>query len=243
MYEKVPLCRYSWNEAKRTGTEQDWRLSYRENCKCAREIEKAIHDNFDGKHLNEKCVKPIIEQYGFNRVLWVLAATLKEQSDDGRFSQRNKDWANKYYIPKEKGRQEYATRSHPAVMDGFINLTRKAWDELNLFEAKHCVKGSTSDTDYEGKVLVINPHTLKDEYRTPENQLFIATSGFGCSPSSLGRKVFGHYLNDGEKGVLMRQDFLGVIQEKHLPKWAREKVNELCPPQTEENYGMGMEQN
>lgn len=243
MSEKIPLFRYSWEEAKRTNSERDWRVSYSENCRCARDIEKAINDNFDGKHLNGECVKPIIEQYGFNRVLWVLAATLKERSHDGRFSQENKSWSDTFYIPKEKGRREYATRSHPAVMDGFINRVREEWNKLNLFESKHCVKGSSSDMDYEGKVLIIDPYTLADEYRTPEDQLLLATSGFGCNPSSLGRKVFGTHLNDGARGTYMRQDFLGVIQDEYLPEWAREKLQEINPPQEEQSSGMVMEQN
>ena len=125
MSEKVPLFRYSWEEAKRNKAEQDWRLSQNENYRCARDIEKAINDNFDGKHLNGDCVKPVLEQYGFNRVMWVLAATLKEQSHDGRFSPENKSWSDTFYIPKEKGRREYEVRSHPAVLDGFITQTRQ----------------------------------------------------------------------------------------------------------------------
>ena len=241
MSEKVYLYKYSWQEAKRQGQEQDWRLSYSENCRCAREIEQIINDNFDGKNLNGKCVKPIIDKYGFNRVLWVLAATLKEQKHDGRFSQENKEWSNIFYIPQEKARKEYRVKSHPAVMDGFINRVRDEWNQLNLFEAKHCVKESRSKADYEGKVLIIDPYTLADKYRTPEDQLFLASSGFGCSPSSLGRKVMGNYLNDGTRGTHLRQDFLGVIQDEYLPDWAREKLKELSPKQIEENVGMTMQ--
>ena len=241
MSEKVYLYKYSWQEAKRQGQEQDWRLSYSENCRCAREIEQTINDNFDGKNLNGKCVKPIIDKYGFNRVLWVLAATLKEQKHDGRFSQENKDWSNIFYIPEEKARREYQVKSHPAVVEGVINRVRDEWNQLNLFEAKHCVKESRSKADYEGKVLIIDPYTLADKYRTPEDQLFLASSGFGCSPSSLGRKVMGNYLNDGTRGTHLRQDFLGVIQDEYLPDWAREKLKELSPKQIEENVGMTMQ--
>ena len=241
MSEKVYLYRYSWSEAKRTGAQENWRMSQRENCKCAREIEKAINENFDGKHLNGNCVKPIIEEYGFTRVLWVLAATLKEQAHDGRFSPENKKWADTFYIPAEQTRRSYCVKSHPAVMDGFINRVRAEWNRLNLFEAKHCIKGSRSEADYEGKVLIIDPYTLADKYRTPEDQLFLASSGFGCSPTSLGRKVMGNYLNDGTRGTHLRQDFLGVIRDEYLPDWAREKLQELCPKQAEENEGMSLQ--
>ena len=240
MSEKVYLCKYSWDEAKRQGTEQDWRLSQSENCRCARDIEKTINENFDGKHLNGECVKSILEKHGFIRVQWVLAATLKEQFSDGRFSQENKNWSNTFYIPQEKARKEYVVRSHPAVVDGFINRVRDEWNKLNFFETKHCVERSRADADFEGKVLVIDPYVLADKYRTPEDQLFLATSGFGCNPSSLGRKVMGKYLNDGTRGAHVRHDFLGVMKEEFMPEWAREKLNELCPPQTEQSGGITM---
>ena len=243
MSEKIPLFRYSWEEAKRVNCERDWRISHQENCRCARSIEEAINKNFDGKHLNDECVKSIIKEFGFNRVMWVLAATIKEQAGDNRFSQANKEWADGFYIPKEKGRREYVTRSHPAVMDGFINLTCKEWDKLKLFDHKHCVEGSRANMDYTGQVLIVNPYELKDAYKTPEDQLFLATSGFGCSPSSLGRKVYGTYLNDGDKGTHMREDFLGVIQEKYLPDWAKATLQELIAPRTEQSGGMNMQQN
>ena len=112
-----------------------------------------------------------------------------------------------------------------------------------FFEAEHCVENSRSMANYEGKVLVIAPQVLAEPYRTPKDQLFLAVGGFGCNPTSLGRKVMGNYLNDGTKGVHVRQDFLGVIKEEHLPEWAKEKLNELCQPQEQENSGHGMTQN
>lgn len=243
MSEKVHLYRYSWEEAKRLSEEQDWRLSYRENCRCAREIEYTIIENFDGKLLSSECVKPLIEKFGFNRILWVLAATLKEQAYDGRYSQDNKNWSDIFFIPKEKARKDYSIKNHPTAVDGFINRVREEWNQLNLFEAKHCIKESRTKADFEGKVLVIDPYVLADKYRTPEEQLFLATSGFGCSPTSLGRKVMGNYLNDGTRGTHVRQDFLGVIQDEYLPDWARKKLNELNSPQEKQSGGMGMELN
>lgn len=116
-------------------------------------------------------------------------------------------------------------------------------NKQQFFESKHCVEKSRAEADYVGKVLVIDPHILEEKYQTPEDQLFLAVGGFGCNPSSLGRKVMGNYLNDGTKGTHVRQDFLGVIKEECLPEWAREKLNELCSSQEEQNGGMSMQQN
>ena len=57
--------------------------------------------------------------------------------------------------------------------------------------------------------------------------MFFATGGFGCSPTASGRKVFGHFLSDGERGEFCRQDFIGIADIKHIPDWAREKLEQL----------------
>lgn len=235
------MYEYSWEEAKRYHDEQRWKLSFEENCRCATFIEEIIDANFDGMHLNGKCVKPIIEEFGFDRMMWVLAATLKEKSHDGRFSDSNKKWAETFYIPKEKARTEYSVKSHPAVMDGFINLAHKEWAELKLFDNQHCLSESAEQLDYTNKVVVINPYRMKDEYKTPDDQLFYATGGFGCSPNSRGRKVFGTYLKDGESCTQVREDILGILKDEYLPDWAKEKLQELCPPQPEQGAGITMQ--
>lgn len=58
------VYRYSATEAKRFGELPEWRESHKKNCACANDIETAIRENFDGMHLNESCVKPVIEKHG-----------------------------------------------------------------------------------------------------------------------------------------------------------------------------------
>ena len=41
-----------------------------------------------------------------------------------------------------------------------------------MFDQKQCEPDS-SDLDYTGKVLVLAPNTLKEEYWSPENQLWL----------------------------------------------------------------------
>ncbi|MFR2963483.1 MAG: DUF3849 domain-containing protein [Oscillospiraceae bacterium] len=57
-------------------------------------------------------------------------------------------------IPQdERHNAEITVRSHPAVLDGFVSLYRKAVQTLNLFGAEHCV-GDRAEQDFTGKVLV-----------------------------------------------------------------------------------------
>ena len=93
---------------------------------------------------------------------------------------------------------------------------------------------SDEPQDYTGKLLIIRDTALKEEFRTPENQLFLAESGFGCSPDKIGRKVFGQFLSDGERTHFYREDFLGGIADEHIPKWARERLAELFKDKLQE---------
>ncbi len=217
------LCRHSYAEAKKYGQLDSWRESFKENCACSRAIEEAIRLKFDGMNLQADCAKSVIEQFGHNRVNYVLANTIKEKDYDGRFSPTNKSWADGIFVPKDPRNWDFVVVSHPAVLDGFVTQARKDWDEIGLYSAEHCVPESRY-SDYTGKVMVIHPSWLSENYLTPEFQLFHAQTGFGCSPTAAGRKVFGTFLYDGEETSLDRSDFIGELKDEHLPDWAREKL-------------------
>lgn len=238
MSEIKAIYRYSKREAVRCNEENLWRESYKENCNCERAIEKAIHRDFDGMHLQGISAKSVIDAYGYDRVMWVLANTIQEKQSDGRFSDKNKKWACSFYIPKDDIRLDYCVESHPAVLNGFIDLTRQAWEELGLFELAHCNTENDGEMDYTRKIVVINPQHLKDEYKTPEDQLFLATGGFGCSPHARGRKVFGQFLKDGEETCFYREDIIGVLKEENLPEWAEEKLQKMKKLENKKLEGM-----
>lgn len=239
MSEHKPLYIWSLDYAVRSNERDLWRESYRENCDCARAIERAISENYHDNSLDD-CVQPIIERYGFDRVNWVLANTIQEKQDDGRFSQENKAWAKGFYIPHDDVRWHFCVEAHPGLTDIFTNQARKAWQALGLFDASQCESEKDGQLDYEGKVLVLKGDVLKDRYKTPEDQLFLADGGFGCRPNSRGRKVFGKFLKDGEDTHFYREDFAGILKDEYLPDWAREKLNELQPPGESESPGMTM---
>ena len=208
------LYPYSAKETRERNELSLWRESHRANIACRDAIEDAIRRSFDGMHLNEDCLAP---------VLW-----------DGRFSPANKQWAERRYIPQdERHNAEITVRSHPAVLDGFVSLYRKAVQALNLFGAEHCV-GDRAEQDFTGKVLVLSPDTLKESCWSQADQLWYAHDGFGCRPHAIGRSVRCTCLGDGETTLWNRHEFIGVLDEKYLPDWAREKLMELTAPRQEE---------
>ena len=97
---------------------------------CKEAVEGTIRQNFDGMHLNHDIVKPLAEQYGSDCIAFVLANTLQQESWDGRFSRDNKAWAAEFYIPENlvhgiDVNRELIVSSHPAVLDGFIDMFRR----------------------------------------------------------------------------------------------------------------------
>ena len=227
------LYPYSAKEARERNELSLWRESHCANIACREAIEDAIRQNFDGMHLDKDCITPVLDEYGYKRTAWVLANTLHELKWDGRFSPANKQWAERRYIPQdERHNAEITVRSHPAVLDGFVSLYRKAVQALNLFGAEHCV-GDRAEQDFTGKVLVLSPDTLKESFWSQENQLWYAHDGFGCSPHAIGRSVRCTCLGDGEMTRWNRDEFIGVLDEQFLPEWAQEKLAELTAPRQE----------
>ena len=226
---------YSAAEAKRRNELDSWRESFRMNVSCKEAIEDAVRSNFNGMHLNEHCVDDVIEQFGFKRTMWVLSNTIQQKDWDGRFSTLNKNWAKQVFIPyDERHNHQFVVESHPAVLDGFVDLYRKEYRALGLFGAEHCEPDSFSDLDYEGRVLVLSPDTLRESCWRQEDQLWLAHDGFGCTPHAIGRSVRCTCLGDGEETRWNRSEFIGVLKEEYLPDWAREKLEELQPKQDEE---------
>lgn len=232
------LYPYSAQEARTRNQLPMWRESYHANVACRNAIEETIRQNFDGMHLKKDCLEPVLAEYGYKRTEWVLATTLQELSWDGRFSRANKQWAARRYIPQdERHNAEITVRSHPAILDAFVDLYREAYQKLGLFGPEHCV-GDRAEQDYIGKVLVLSPDTLKESCWSQENQLWYAHDGFGCSPHAIGRSVRCTCLSDGEMTRWNRDEFVGVLDEKFLPDWAKESLSQFQQEEAAESPGM-----
>ena len=223
------LYRGSLAEARRRNQIDLWQESLQENIRCKNAIEEAIRRDFDGMHLKGDCAQKIIEQYGFRRTAWVLSNTLQQKEWDGRFSPQNKEWARKTFIPEEGRRTDYLVESHPAVLNGFVSQFREKLQALKLIGPEHCETDSFSSLDYTGKVLVLSSDALREKFWSPENQLWLALDGFGCSPGAIGRSVRCICLWDGETTRWNRSEFAGVLKEEYLPDWAKEKLEQLRP--------------
>ncbi|MCD8368175.1 MAG: DUF3849 domain-containing protein [Clostridiales bacterium] len=122
--------------ARANGEIEQYHRSRKTNIDCKRAIESAVRENFDGMHLNHDSARPVVEQFGAERVAHVLAATVRYFDWDGRFSRDNKAWAQTVPFVQDTDSLgmdrsiEYVVESHPAVLDGFINMARKEFAQV-----------------------------------------------------------------------------------------------------------------
>ncbi len=220
------LYPHSAAEARRFRELGQWRQSHMANIQCKKAIEAAISRDFDGMYLKDGCVQSVLEEFGYKRMNFVLANTLKEKPHDGRFSTTNREWFGKTFVPPDKDHNSsFVVDSHPAVLDGFMTKFRKLYQELGLFGAEQCE--SRDEAAFEGKVLAVSPSSLDEEYLTVQDQLWYADGGFGCNPHGSGRAVFATCLATGESARWNRSDFIGPVKEEFLPDWAKAQAEKL----------------
>ena len=233
MPDKFPyLYPYSRFEAQRRGETRMHMDSFYENVKCARAIEKAIREHFDetSEALTDGCARSVLEAYGFKRVWFVLSNSLREMGRPRLISDDIRQWGQRPYVPPDgKFNRYFAADTAAGLLESFIRQARDAYQALGMFGPEHCVSGD--DLDYDGKVLVLSPDTLKESHWTPRDQLWLGEGGFGTSPHARGQAVYATCLGDGEQTRWNRSDFTGVLEERYLPDWAAEKLAELRNPQ------------
>ena len=226
----VPVYLFSRKEAQDRYEATRWFDSYIANCTCARHIEIAIKDAFADNRLDEKCAERIISKFGYARVNWVLAHTVQFNGYDTRFSQEQISWAKGYSIPYDDHylQRNFAVGLHPSLVSLFIELVRKQWKDMNFYDESHCYDESETPLDYRKKIVVIKPEIIKDEMRSPNNQLFFV-DWFPQNPDHEG-KYRGLFMKEGYTDFVYRSEIIGALKLDLYPDWAKEKFLELTKP-------------
>ena len=122
---KEAYAQYKQEQAEEAMRREAEKLEHGVRVECKETIEKAIAENFDGYTLPRDTAKAVIEQFGKERVEMVLANTIMHNSQDGRFSVNNKEWAKSLVPYANWDTRDYIVTSHPAVLDGFTNQARR----------------------------------------------------------------------------------------------------------------------
>ena len=196
------------------------------NLDCKKAIEEAIRENFDGLHLKQDAAKEVVERFGEERMNFVMANTIRELSHDGRFSRQNKDWAEHIEVPENisRGRNlnlDYVIESHPAVLDGFIDMARAEIRmqriEQALDEAEVTITADTRGFEADGHAGTW--HTVDEREYAGEKFFFMEHDEYGSDVAGIivsehGQLVAEDLWNGYDAGAL--EAISEYLQEKGI---------------------------
>ena len=127
----TPVYKNNAEHARENGELELYRASNKANSACKEAIEKAISEHYYDNVLHKEAVAQVAEQFGHERILYVLAITIRQKDWDGRFSADNKQWAMTVPImenPDAWGTDRncyLAVNSHSGLVDLFTSLARE----------------------------------------------------------------------------------------------------------------------
>jgi hypothetical protein len=130
--EKQPIYMFSAETAIQNGEIDIFRESMKLNAECGQAIDAAILANTKYGEMagtqyvdTKTAAKTVIDDFGVDRVSWVLAANINYHDWDGRLSNTNKAWAKEFDTPKP----DYYLKTHLTVLDGFADRFRETVKE------------------------------------------------------------------------------------------------------------------
>ena len=127
----LPVYPHSGEYAREHGEVKQYRESRKANISCRAAIEDAITKHYRENRLDDAAVKEVVDTFGYDRTLYVLAATVQHKEWDGRISRDNKEWARTIPVAEDRfdgGPDRNAfilvDRSHPGLMNLFLTEVR-----------------------------------------------------------------------------------------------------------------------
>ena len=130
-FAELPVYRQNAAYAREHGELEQYRVSRQANIACKEAIEQAVYQNYDGKRLLDRTAAKVIQQFGTERVMYVLANTVQQKEWDGRFNFYNKEWAKTVDIPPNpdsfgfERNSEFVVDSHAGLTDLFVSQARR----------------------------------------------------------------------------------------------------------------------
>ena len=131
---ELPVYRMPGDYARENGELEQYRASKKANVACMGVIDQAINAHYHDNIMDSKAaVKEVVEQFGFDRTLYVLANTVRLKDHDGRIDSDNKRWAQTVPVFEDTGmdkwdrNHDFCLRSHPCLIDAFVHRARNEY--------------------------------------------------------------------------------------------------------------------
>lgn len=150
--KNLPVYKYPAEYARENGELEQYRASRKANIACKEAIETAIRDNYRDNRLGPEAVAQVVERFGFDRTIYVLANTIQQKDWDERFSRDNRAWAATIPVYGDRDgfgddrRSAFVVNSHSGLTDLFVKQARKEYTQT-LAEEKAPQRGRASVRD------------------------------------------------------------------------------------------------
>ena len=148
----LPVYRENFDYARECREVETYRISLQANIACKEAIEQAISQSYDGRRLAEGTASKVMNQFGAERVLYVLANTIQQKEWDGRFTYPNKEWAKTVSIPPNMDsfgmdrNYAFAVSSHPGLIDLFVTQARKEMERQPRTSVREQLRQAQKET-------------------------------------------------------------------------------------------------
>lgn len=114
-----------------TGDMRKYKASQKASADCAIAIGEAINQHSDTEHSRidvKAAYNDAVRRFGYDRVKFVTANTIKYYEYDGRISKENKEWAYNVRMPEHnnnKNNQRITDRVHHIIINAFADVVRQ----------------------------------------------------------------------------------------------------------------------
>ena len=226
---KEAYAQYRVEQEQKALEQAQAKMEHETKVACKNAIEKAIAEKFDGYRLPKDTAEAVIQEYGSERVSYVLANSVMHKRQDGRFSPENKEWAKAIEPYAMVKNEDMVVDSHPAVLNGFINQTRRYIEqekelaaqaaEKITIDGQECIKVDEWGTEEETYVL---GNSLTD------NQFFYAEIN----------GVAFEYDYQPQRGEV-EEDYLNEMTERDIDRHETEVFTQI---EGSEDYPEGVEE-
>lgn len=129
---ETPVYPYPASYAREHGELEQYRASHKANIACKEAIEAAISEHYRDNRLGKEAAMEVIDAFGMDRTLYVLANTVRHKDWDGRISHDNKVWARTIPVYEDtdawgddRNTSFVVDKSHPGLTDIFLNQVRR----------------------------------------------------------------------------------------------------------------------
>lgn len=152
LQSEIPLYPHPASFAREQGELEQYRASNRANVACKEAIEAAIREHYHDNCLDSQAAAQVINAFGPDRTLYVLANTVQQKDWDARFSPGNKEWAKTIYIQKNPDawgndrNSQFVVGSHSGLTDLFLSTVRQEYCQKQEKAHKPSVRAKLQTT-------------------------------------------------------------------------------------------------